>query len=149
MLCPESNTLLRKIWVVWGFFSYQGLQTDAVIPSSTSCFSIIILIQRINNVFVFLLYLLSLLDIRALRSSVNTMHRFRCWTGMSGERAAGPERAASLHGTAGQQGRKNLLSNSVGISGCGCPEGLMGSLMIGPQISIINFHQPPSLGALM
>lgn len=62
------------------------------------------------------------------------------------ERAHGRERAATMHGTAGLQGKENVLSRSVGISGCGWPEGFMGFLMMGPQISVTNFHHLPAWG---
>lgn len=51
-----------------------------------------------------------------------------------------------MHGTAGLQGKENVLSRSVGISGCGWPEGFMGFLMMGPQISVTNFHHLPAWG---
>lgn len=65
---------------------------------------------------------------KSLRKLVSLVPRFQCWNIADGEQAAG--HAATLHSIAGQQGKAN--QPAVGIAGCGCSEGLMGSVMIGP-----------------
>ena len=130
MLRPEGNALLGKMRLY--FFSCQGLQTDAAVPPSTS--------DDTFRELIIYLYFCSTFYPFWMSERLGTW-RARCVASDAG--------VLCLARGAGQQGQGNLVSSSVGISGCGCPEGLMGSLMIGPQISVANFHQPLSLGTLV